>query len=356
MLKFLVFLFFAPFLHAGYFSYDLQNVNLDTPYALTWEEIVYWDNQAREALKLAKEESIPVRLETYLRSAENDFAELSQKIKGGDPKGSVGPLAKSIIELIVPEYKVNPNAKGLDDPYSQALSKVIFEKYKERFLEEGVLKPYEMNLTENSWKGTTPYYGTTLGHLKPWIIGNVKDFRAANPPDAMQFWNLQADEVVRERSEVEPKDVALIEFWGNSNHSYADLADEYMYQQNTPLDKRLKIRGELARLTSDTVAAMFDSKYTYLIPRPQMINQQIVTVIPCPNHPSYPSGHSSVSAMSATYLTHHFPENKQKWWRTANNCGMSRVLGGLHYQIDHVAGQALGVRIANYSSRSSETP
>jgi len=349
MLKIIVFLFLFPGLHASYYSYDLENVNLDTAYELTWGEIIYWDNQGKEALKLVMEESIPVRLEASLRSAENDFAELSQKIKGGEPKGSVGPLAKSIIELFVPGYKANPKANGLDDLYSQALGKIIFEKYRDRFLEEGVLKPYSVNLTDSNWKGKIPYYGTTLGNMKPWVIGNVKDFRATKPPESMKFWNLQGDEVLRERSEVVPKEVVLIEFWGSPNSSYADMADDYMYQKNIPLEKRLKIRGELARLTSDTVAAMFDSKYTYLIPRPQMINKQIVTVIPCPNHPSYPSGHSSVSSMSATYLTHHFPENKEKWWRIANDCGMSRVLGGLHYQIDHVGGQDLGVRIANKS-------
>lgn len=348
LLKMLMFLFLFPALHGSYYSYDLRKVDSESPYVLTWEEIVYWDNQAKEAAKLSDDESISIRLQTYLRSAEDDFADLSHKISG-EWKGSVGPLAKSLIEMMVPTYTISPRARGLEDSYSQTLSRAIFEKYKERHLKEGVLKPYTLNPTATSWKGKEPYYGITLGNLSPWVIGNVQDFRAHTPPESLMFWKLQADEVLRERSEVKPKEVAVIEYWGGPKGSYADLVDEYMYEKNLPLNDRLRIRAELARLTSDTIAAMFDSKYTYLVPRPEMINKEIATVIPCPNHPSYPSGHSSVSAMTATYLSHQFPENKEKWWRIANECGMSRVLGGLHYQIDHVGGQDLGVRIANKS-------
>ncbi len=346
LLKMLMFLFLFPALHGSYYHYDVDKVDPKTPYVLTWEEIVYWDNQVKEALKLSKEESIPIRLQTYLKSAEHDFAELSQKISG-EWNGSVGPLAKAIIEMMVPAYTINPKARGLDDPYSQTLGSVIFKKYQDRFQKEGVLKPYAIHATPTSWKGKEPYYGLTLGNLTPWVIGNVKDFHAMPPPESMMFWTLQADEVMRERSEVNSKEVALIEFWGSPKGSYADMVDEYMYEKNLPLNERLRIRAELARLTSDTIAAMFDSKYTYLIPRPEMVNKEIATVIPCPNHPSYPSGHSSVSAMTAAYLCNQFPNNREKWCSIANECGMSRVLGGLHYQMDHAGGQDLGVRIAN---------
>lgn len=50
----------------------------------------------------------------------------------------------------------------------------------------------------------------------------------------MMFWKLQADEVLRERAEVKPKEVAVIEYWGGPKGSYADLVDEYMYEKKSP--------------------------------------------------------------------------------------------------------------------------
>lgn len=331
-------------LQASYYSYDIDQAkkyeSLNTPYEITWEEVTFWDKQYKEALKFKKEESAPFRLEAYLKNAENDFANLTQM------KGSLAPLANKIITLFIPDYKANTSIKGLDDPYSNKVGDIIFEKYKNRFIEEGTLKPYVLNETEESWKGRVPYFGLTLGNMKPWIIEDVKSYRSQKPPESLSFWNLQGDEVLRERSKEGSKEKEAIVYWASPESDFTDRADAYMYEKNVPLKDRLKIRAELAAITSDATAAMFDSKYTYLIKRPHMVDAQIETVIPCPNHPSYPSGHSTISSMTATFLTHYFPENKHNWWRQANECGMSRVIGGLHYQADHVSGQDVGVRIA----------
>lgn len=141
-----------PALHGNYYSFDLKKVDTESPYISTREEIAYWDNQAKEAAKLSDDESISIRLQTYLRSAEDDFADLSYKIRG-EWKGSVGPLAKSLIEMMVPTYTISPRARRLEDAYSQTLSWAIFEKYKECNLKEGLLKPYTLNPTAARWNG-----------------------------------------------------------------------------------------------------------------------------------------------------------------------------------------------------------
>lgn len=328
----------------SYYNYEI-NSNTKTPYEVTWEEIVFWDKKAEESLKNAKEESYPLRLRAYLRNAERDFFELSVKLRGKE-EGSVAPIASKIIALFSPDYPIHSNIKGLDDPYSNELAEAIFRKYKNRFEEEGELKPYVLNETSTSWKGTVPYYGLAFGNLKLWMLDNVAHYRTAKPPEAFSFWCLQYDETVRERSLSGPQEVAVIDYWAGPSGNYADKVDEYMYEKNVSLKDRVKIRAELAALTSDTAACMFDSKYTYLIKRPHMVNKDLKPVIECPNHPSYPSGHSTVSAMSAAFASYYFPENEKNWWRVANECGMSRIQGGLHFQIDHVGGQDQGTRIA----------
>ena len=68
----------------------------------------------------------------------------------------------------------------------------------------------------------------------------------------------------------------------------------------------------------------------------------IKVVFTTPNHPSYPSGHSCVSAAAASVLTAFFPEKKAELDQGVADAGMSRVFAGIHYPFDISAGQTLG--------------
>jgi membrane-associated phospholipid phosphatase len=78
-----------------------------------------------------------------------------------------------------------------------------------------------------------------------------------------------------------------------------------------------------------------------------MLNPNLYTVMPTPNHPSYPAGHSGISAAAATILSYYFPENKEDWWKKANEASLSRVWGGIHFPIDAREGLVLGEKVGN---------
>ncbi|MCB1148547.1 MAG: vanadium-dependent haloperoxidase, partial [Chlamydiia bacterium] len=120
----------------------------------------------------------------------------------------------------------------------------------------------------------------------------------------------------------------------------------FMEKQNVPLDKRLAARAAVAIAVEDALIGAFDSKYAYCIRRPAMIDESLQTIIPAPNHPSYPSGHSTVSAAVEGVLSHYFPEDKEQWVRLSEEAGMSRIWAGIHYPVDHSAGKKLGQRVA----------
>ena len=61
-----------------------------------------------------------------------------------------------------------------------------------------------------------------------------------------------------------------------------------------------------------------------------------------PRHPSYPSGHSTYAAAASQVLGCFFPKYKVAFDLLANNIGIARLWGGVHYLSDHTAGQLIG--------------
>jgi len=61
-----------------------------------------------------------------------------------------------------------------------------------------------------------------------------------------------------------------------------------------------------------------------------------------PRHPAYPSGHSTYSAAASTVLAAFFPLHATEFRNLADNIGMARLWGGVHWPSDHTAGRALG--------------
>src|SRR6185503_7886412 len=72
-------------------------------------------------------------------------------------------------------------------------------------------------------------------------------------------------------------------------------------------------------------------------------------IIGRPNHPSYPSGHSCVSAASGAVIKSFFPEQSAKIDAQVAEAGMSRIYAGIHYRFDVDQGQALGASVAQWA-------
>ncbi|WP_434357054.1 phosphatase PAP2 family protein [Parasalinivibrio latis] len=58
---------------------------------------------------------------------------------------------------------------------------------------------------------------------------------------------------------------------------------------------------------------------------------------------SMPSGHTAAACLMATLLSHYFPSFAVIYWTWAGCIGLSRVLLGVHFFSDIVAGTVLGI-------------
>ncbi len=321
-------------LSAAYFNYGELDLPKESIYEMTWEELDNWENIGAEALNERGPSARCLRFMAYLRMAQNDFAEL------GKGKGSVGYLSYKIIQLFKPDFTHTNFTKGMDDPFSKQLGEIVFAKYEKRFKEEDI-KPQVLQ-GGAGWEGTKPYFGIDSSSLTPWYI-KKGDYLCLAPPSNETFWSLQMDEVDLLSSNITEKERKDVDFWASPEGDLLKIADHYMYEMNTPLLKRAKIRAILASAHSDACSSCFLSKYTYLVKRPFMLQKGFKPLIDTPNHPSYPSAHSTNSSVQVVLLNHFLPN--PQWKRLANEAGLSRIVGGLHYPIDHVNGQELGTRI-----------
>lgn len=102
---------------------------------------------------------------------------------------------------------------------------------------------------------------------------------------------------------------------------------------------------------ADAGIGAWATKYKYWTARPvnsirdQGLDPNWKPLLPTPVFPSYVSGHSTFSAAAAEALAYMFPADAAKWRQMADEAGISRIYGGIHYQADNVDGLKLGKQI-----------
>jgi membrane-associated phospholipid phosphatase len=96
----------------------------------------------------------------------------------------------------------------------------------------------------------------------------------------------------------------------------------------------------------DSGVACWDAKYTYWTLRPHQYDTTYRPLFTVANHPSFPSAHSCFSAAAAGVMTALFPRETAPMAELVREAGQARIWGGLHYESDITAGNAIGHAVA----------
>ncbi len=310
------------------------------------DDLTYWDQVAEELIRKdsSKRDGDSTRLYAYLYVAQKQFADASFFASGGY-LGTLDPISLGVIRLFFPNYE---GKKIQEDAYSEKLASIILQNLKSRYAqEERDFKEAALSDAEDVWKAEIPV-GLESPSIKPWKLQSGAEFRSPSlPPLNHPFWKKQADQVKRYIGEAGEKEKEKVLFWATmvGESDWKTIAEKYMAKNKVSLETRLDVREKLAIAISDALLAVFDSKYALLIKRPNMLDSKLKTKIPTPDHPSYPSAHSTISAAAATILCYYFPENRKNWWELAHEAGMSRLWGGIHYPIDNEMGLKQGAQV-----------
>ena len=100
------------------------------------------------------------------------------------------------------------------------------------------------------------------------------------------------------------------------------------------------------RVTSDSSMASNTIKALYARPRPPKVDARVKPCVEIPKSGSYPSGHAMRAALRAALLAEIFPEKKAELEDFARQTAWGRIIGGVHFPTDIMAGRLLGDALA----------
>lgn len=126
-----------------------------------------------------------------------------------------------------------------------------------------------------------------------------------------------------------------------------DIAAEYVRDARMSEVRAARAFALLNMAMHDAAVACWSTKYRYFNPRPSQVDPSIKTQIGLPNFPAYPSGHSTFSAAATQVLSYLFPAGAASFSEQADEAGISRLYGGIHYRSDIEQGKVHGARVGN---------
>ncbi len=101
-----------------------------------------------------------------------------------------------------------------------------------------------------------------------------------------------------------------------------------------------------AQIEADRFAISSQGKKIWARPRPPLLDPHLRARIELPASGAYPSGHATMAFVRAGLLAEIFPAQREALRERAGLVAWSRVVGGVHYPTDIVAGRLLGDRLA----------
>ena len=248
-----------------------------------------------------------------------------------------GKLGEQIAKKVI-EYAQNDNfenAKDQDQKWKEKVGKI-----------------------NNAWvsqsSSKSPPLLPLMGLVRTWfdkneVLGNPQP---PAPPDfKSEKFKQDIDSVKAIGNTRTPEQKRIAEFWADGVGTFTPpghwnkIAEELIRNQYFTELRTAKILQQLNRAEEDAAIACWATKYKYFFPRPTQVDKEIKNSLSVPNFPSYTSGHSTFSAAAALVLGHYFPQDSSRLKKMANEAGMSRIYGGIHYFCDNEGGKMCGEKI-----------
>ncbi len=157
---------------------------------------------------------------------------------------------------------------------------------------------------------------------------NNADIRAVLERQHTRTWK----DVLRARSEVDLTPAA-----------FAPVLGRWFSARRLPLTFTL-----LNNAAEDAEAISGPAKAHWHRRRPPYQDQSIHPVVPVPANASYPSGHAMRGALWATLLAKLAPDRESALIARGEQIGDDRVLAGVHFPTDVLAGRELGRAVAKH--------
>jgi len=254
-----------------------------------------------------------------------------------------------------------------------------------------VLPPYLGGTAPGQWRPTptAPGRDPQWPGVTPFAIPSTDPFLPAAPPALTSAEYTAAFNEVKELGSATsatrtPDQTAMAHFWNNSPAPGSPghlnlLARIVAEQEGNTLEENARLFASLNIAIADALITCWDAKYTYSFWRPftgiregandgnadTTADTAWSPLISTPAHPSYISGHSSVSGSAAAVLANLFGTDNISFTLPSQNPALparsytsfsqaaqesadSRLYGGIHWRFDNEVGLSVGDAVGDY--------
>ena len=199
-----------------------------------------------------------------------------------------------------------------------------------------------------------------FGLVRTWTMG-PEEALAIQPPappsTGSEQMRIELQEVKRTVENLTRQQLAIAYKWNDGAGTYTppghwnDIAADHIRDARMSEVRAARAFALLNMAMHDAAVVCWSVKFQYFNPRPHQLDPTIRTVIGLPNFPAYPSGHSTFSAAAALVLSELFPARAADFAAMADEAGISRLYGGIHYRSDIERGREHGERVAGFALR-----
>jgi membrane-associated phospholipid phosphatase len=245
----------------------------------------------------------------------------------------------------------------------------------------------------NAWQPTPPAYANPLapqwGQVDPFTLQSGDQFRPAEPPalDSQAYadaYNLTKDLGGKGSTARTADQTEIAKFWADGSGSYTPpghwdaIAAQLASAQGYGLEASARLFATLNLALADAGIACWDAKYAYAAWRPitaihsgdadgndlTAADPTWAPLLGTPPFPEYTSGHSTFSAAAAAVLSQVFGEHVSfdttsltapgvvrhydSFEQAAQEAGMSRIYGGIHFMFSNLEGLACGQQVGQW--------
>ncbi len=254
---------------------------------------------------------------------------------------------------------------------------------------QGFPLDYELASGPANWKPTSTFVQQQKPLLPLWGANRafaMPDGAACPLPPPPEYsedkgstFYKQAYEVYDTVRNLTPEQRAIAKFWADDamlsvtppGH-WVSIAAMMIKRENLPLDRAVELMARLGISLGDAFIGCWHAKFEYDLLRPvtyirRVIDKTWEPVLITPPFPEYPSGHSTQSGAAAEVLTAFFgddvafvdetgsadglePRSFRSFHEAANEAGISRLYGGIHFREAIDRGLAQGRCIGAYAT------
>lgn len=285
--------------------------------------------------------------------------------------------------------------------YSDSVAKHIMKwSKKDNYAQTRSASKYTVNRQDGRWIPTPPMYAQALephwGEIRPMVLDSASQIPAPEPPpynmkDKNSTFYKAVVEVEKIGDSLTTEQRHMADFWDDNPFKLNVIGHaSFATKKFSPGGHWMNIAGVGTRTAksdfgttvaayTETSIALFDAfincwyvKYKSNSVRPETVITKVLNpdwrpYIQTPPFPEYISGHAVISAAAAEVLTHDFgnnvaytdssesefgiaPRKFPSFRAAAEEAGLSRVYGGIHYKNACIVGNMTGRKIGQLVS------